>query len=271
MGLELSYHQTHTHHLKVQTFPIPIEGESCAVFQNGNIYFSAEDQPLYSFTASESSQAPKIDTVTEDPVLGLAAYHAGSEDFLFVVDSMSLHVYDRNLKQKGSALLIGIPDLSVEGGLSIRQSDSMGYPSGTFAFAFEGEEDVGVAIGSLQAILAVSNIRPDTKFNPSKKPCQKCTQPISKKCANNGYHQRGTCQCLAGYGGGDCSKITCQNSCSGHGSCIAPNSCKCAPGRAGPDCSFIAAQAKYETDANGGDVLSLRPRAMRVLDLRSSI
>jgi 3-phytase len=209
---------------------------------------------LYSFAASESSQAPKIKTVTEDiPILGLAAYHAGSEDFLFIVDSESLHVYDSTLKQKGSALLTGIPDLSVEGGLSIRQSASIDSNSGAFAFAFEGEEDVGVAVGSLQAILAVSKIRPNTKYDPSKKTCQKCTQPISKECSNNGYSQRGTCQCLAGFGGRDCSKVTCQNSCSGHGSCIAPNTCKCAPGRSGPDCSFVAVQAKYETDANGGD------------------
>ncbi|KAF2448745.1 thermostable phytase [Karstenula rhodostoma CBS 690.94] len=240
--------------LEVQTFPIPIEGESCAVLRDGTVFFSAEDQPLYSFTASESLQAPKIKILTQDiPTFGLAAYHAGSEDFLLVVDSESLHVYDRNLGQKGSVLLTGIPDLSVEGGLSILQSASKGYPSGAFAFAFEGEEDTGVAIGSLQAILAVSHIGPNTKFDPNDKTCRKCTQPISKKCSNNGFRQHGACYCFVGFSGRDCSKVTCQNSCSRHGSCIAPNTCKCAPGRSGPDCSFVAVKAKFETDANGGD------------------
>ncbi|OAG04457.1 thermostable phytase [Paraphaeosphaeria sporulosa] len=240
--------------LAVQTFPTPIEGESCAVFRDGTVFFSAEDQPLYSFTASESFQAPEIKILTKEvPVLGLAAYHADSEDFLLVVDSESLHIYDRNLNQKNSALLTGIPDLSVEGGLSILQSTSKRHPSGLFAFAFEGEEDTGVAIGSLQAILGASEIRPNTKFDPNERTCRKCTQPISKRCSNNGYNQHGICQCFPGFGGGDCSKITCQNSCSGHGSCIGPNICKCAPGRSGPDCSFVAVKAKYETDANGGD------------------
>lgn len=218
------------------------------------MFFSAEDQPLYSFTASESSQIPMIKTLTKDiSVLGLAAYHVDSKDFLLIIDSESLHVYDPNLNQKGSVLLTGISDLSVEGGLSILQSASQSYPSGAFAFVFEGEEDAGVAIGSLQAILALSKIRPKTKFDPRDKTCRKCTQPISKKCSNNGYGQNGTCQCFAGFSGRDCSKVTCQNSCSGHGSCIAPNTCKCAPGRSGPDCSFVAVKAKYETDANGGD------------------
>ncbi|KAJ4346916.1 uncharacterized protein N0V89_010849 [Didymosphaeria variabile] len=246
--------------LEVQTFSIPIEGETCTVFQDGTVFFSAEDQALYSFAASESTQAPEIKTVAEDvPVLGLAAYHTGTKDFLFVVDSDALHVYDRRLDLKGSVQLIGISDLSVEGGLSILQSASGPNPSGTLALAFEGEDDTGVAIGSLQAVLAASNIRPYTIFNPSKTTCRKCTQPISDLCSDNGYRQRNSCDCLAGFSGRHCSKVTCQNGCSGH------------------DCSFVTVKAKYETEANGGDgddpaiwIHSTRPDQSRIVTTTKS-
>ncbi|KAF1968764.1 thermostable phytase [Bimuria novae-zelandiae CBS 107.79] len=240
--------------LEVQTFTIPIEGESCATFLDGSVFFSAEDQPLYAFAASESTQAPRIKTVSENiPALGLAVYHGSAGDFLMVAEGATLKVYDHALNQKGAVELFSISNLSIEGGLSILQSSSRKYPYGVFSFAFEDEEDTGIAVGSLENVLAVSRIRPNTKFDPSKKACRKCTQPISKQCSNNGYLQRNSCQCLAGFDGEDCSKVTCQNSCSGHGSCVGPYTCKCAQGWAGPDCSFVAVKAKFETDANGGD------------------
>ena len=162
-------------------------------------------------------------------------------------------MYDSKLNKKGGFALAGISDLSIEGGLSILQSASKTFPSGAFAFAFEGEEGTGIAVGSLKDILATTGIRADLKYDPSNKTCRRCEQPISKQCSNNGYRQNNACQCLAGFSGRDCSKNTCQNSCSGHGLCIGPNTCKCASGWGGPDCSFTIVQAKYETDANGGD------------------
>ncbi|EDU44073.1 3-phytase precursor [Pyrenophora tritici-repentis Pt-1C-BFP] len=55
--------------LEVQTFAAPIEAETCAVFSAGQVFFSAEDRPLYSFQASESTQAPEIQTCVS-PVSG---------------------------------------------------------------------------------------------------------------------------------------------------------------------------------------------------------
>lgn len=239
---------------QVQTFPIPIEGESCTVFLDGTVYFSAEDQPLFAFKASESTQAPEVTTISEEiSSFGLATYHSDSQDFLIVADKDSLNVYDDKLNRKGSVKLIGVSDLSIEGGLSVFQSASKNFSAGVFAFTFEGGDDAGVAIGSLKDVLSATNIRANTRFDPSKKTCKKCMQPISKKCSNNGYRTGNSCQCLVGFSGRDCSRITCQNSCSGHGTCTGPNICDCARGWAGPDCSFKAVQAKYETDANGGD------------------
>lgn len=240
--------------LQVHTFSVPIEGESCAVFLDGTVFFSAEDQPLFSFKASESTQAPAIDTASETiPVIGLATYHGSSRDYLFVLSDEDLNVYDNRLESRGKFKLSGMADLSVEGGLSILQSASKAYPSGAFALAFEGEKDTGVAVGSLKDVLSLSGIQANIKFNPGKATCRKCMQPLSSRCSSNGYRVRSSCQCLAGFAGQDCSRTTCQKSCSGHGSCIGPNVCKCASGWAGPDCSFKAVQAKYETDANGGD------------------
>ena len=239
---------------QVQTFPTPIEGESCAVFLDGTVYFSAEDQPLFAFKASESPQAPKITTILDKiSSVGLAIYHSSSQEFLFVAHEESLSVYDDKLNKRASVKLAGASDLSVQGGLSILQSSFMDHPAGAFALAFEGEDDAGVAVGSLKDILSTANIRFNTEFDPSKITCRRCIQPISRRCSNNGYLRGNTCQCLVGFGGHDCSNITCQNSCSGHGSCTRPNICRCARGWAGPDCSFKALQAKYETDANGGD------------------
>ncbi|XP_014558823.1 hypothetical protein COCVIDRAFT_93669 [Bipolaris victoriae FI3] len=239
---------------KIQTFPVDIEGESCSVFSNGQVFFSAEDRPLYSFQASETPGAPAIQTVANDvKVAGLATYYGTSEDYLFVAHDTTLDVYDATVKLKGSIALSGISELSIEGGLSILQSAIAGYPSGVVAFAFEGEEDTGVAVGSLSGALESLGIQPNTKYNPASKPCKDCESAISKACSYNGVLGNAGCSCFAGFTGRGCSKTVCKNDCSGQGDCVGPNVCSCKDSWAGPDCSFLAVKPKYETEANGGD------------------
>ncbi|KAH7071106.1 hypothetical protein BKA63DRAFT_419522 [Paraphoma chrysanthemicola] len=240
--------------LEVQTFAVPIEAETCAAFADGQVFFSAEDQPLYSFQAAESTAPPEINTVNEDiKVAGLAVYHSNSSDFLFVAHDEIIDVYDDKIQQKGSISLNGISDLSIEGGLSILQAAAPGYPLGAVAFAFEGGDDTGVAAGSLSGALAAIGVSANTAYDPSKKSCNSCESAITKKCSKSGFAAANGCSCFAGFTGDDCSKETCENNCSGQGECAGPNVCKCEDGFTGPDCSFVAVQAKFETDANGGD------------------
>ncbi|KAF1994122.1 thermostable phytase [Amniculicola lignicola CBS 123094] len=240
--------------VEIQTFAIPIEGETCAISSRGVVYFSAEDRALYSFQAREEVKAPEIKTVSEGmEVAGLATY-TSEGDYLFVAHDEVVDVYDEKLTLKGSIALNGVADLSIEGGLSILQSSATGYSSGALALAFEGEDGSGAAIGSLDGVLAPLGIKPNTKFSPRDSPCKQCDTPICDRCSGNGFcASRNTCQCFAGFAGHDCGKIVCKNECSRNGQCVGPNTCKCRDSFAGPDCSFKIAKAKFETDANGGD------------------
>ena len=78
--------------------------------------------------------------------------------------------------------------------------------------------------------------------------------PWGKGPQRNGFQgNRGRLSCFAGFRGRRCDEFTCPNDCSGNGRCVGPNECKCRDSWAGPDCSFVHVEAKYETDANGGD------------------
>ncbi|KAH3965906.1 hypothetical protein HBH51_146780 [Parastagonospora nodorum] len=240
--------------VEVQTFPVPIEGKTCTVFLNGQVFFSAEDRPLYSFQATESTRAPEVKTVSDKiEVAGLATYHSNSSDYLFVVHGEVMDVYDSKIAPKGTVVFNGVADLSIEGGLSLLQSSTESYPAGIIAFAFEGEDGNGVVAASLASVLAPLGIATNTAYSPKTKPCTRCESAISEKCSNNGFSAGGGCSCFAGFSGKECNKNACLNDCSGHGKCDGPNVCKCKDGWTGPDCSFVAVKAKYETEANGGD------------------
>ncbi|KAF4552495.1 Hypothetical protein D9617_10g074770 [Elsinoe fawcettii] len=241
--------------LEVQTFASPIEGETCTVFTDGQVFFSGEDQPLYAFQAAETTTVPQIRTVSESiSVAGLATYRSPAADYLFVAHDEVIDVYDSALVQKGTIDLVGIEDLSIQGGLSILQASTTTFPSGAVALAYEGADDTGVAVGSLQDVLSPLGIQENTKYSPKNKPCTRCETTIPDRCSNSGFGDvRTGCSCFAGFEGCDCSDETCLNNCSGHGRCEGPNVCRCRDGWTGPDCSFVAVKAKYETEANGGD------------------
>lgn len=210
---------------------------------------------LYSFQAVESTTAPVVRIVNDNlKIEGLGAYHTNSSDYLLIAHDDAIELYDESLTLKSSVQLEGIEELSIGGDVSILQSETASYPSGALALAFEGKDDSGIAVGSLESALKAVGIEVNASYNPRTKPCGNCTRPISKLCSNSGFSGTdNTCSCFAGYAGVDCSVITCQNDCSDHGSCDGPNVCKCEAGWAGPDCSFVAVKAKYETEANGGD------------------
>ncbi|XP_006826010.1 uncharacterized protein LOC102805966 [Saccoglossus kowalevskii] len=59
-------------------------------------------------------------------------------------------------------------------------------------------------------------------------------------CSHNGICVDDICLCLGGWTGDDCSSFHCRdvNECSGHGTCVGPNTCKCINGWQGRDCSY---------------------------------
>ncbi|ORY01421.1 hypothetical protein BCR34DRAFT_493881 [Clohesyomyces aquaticus] len=249
-----------THHqdpelVEIQKFKIPIEGETCTVTSTGIVFFSSEDQPLYSFRATESTSPPEILAVSKElEVSGLSTYHGISQDYLLLADDEQIEVLDARMRSVGTILFNGIEDLSIQGGLSVYQASLPGSASGAFAFAFEGGDETGVVLGSLEAALPALGILPNTKYSPSKSLCKKCTDAVCDRCSGNGFcGGRGSCECFPGFAGKTCDRHTCESNCSGYGKCIGPNTCKCYDQWDGPDCSFSAVKAKYETDANGGD------------------
>ena len=210
---------------------------------------------MYSFQASESTEAPEIQTLGQDlKIEGLGTYHSNSSDYLLVAHDDVIDVLDTTTNPKGTIALSGISDLSIEGDISVIQTQLPGFPSGALAFAFEGEDGKGLAAGSLRDALTALDIPANTQFSPKNKPSSNYRSPITDACSMNGFSRgNATCSCFVGFTGDKCDTLVCTNDCSGRGECVGPETCKCENGWTGPDCSFVAVKAKYETDANGGD------------------
>lgn len=225
------------------------------VFSTGQVFFSGgEGNTLYFFQATESTEAPEIRAAREDlKIEGLGSYRTNASDYLLIAHDDTMDVYNSDLQQMSSVSLKGIPDLSIGGDVSVLQTSSEKYLTGAIAFAFEGEDSTGVAVGALGTALSTLGIQSNTAYDPHTKACGYCATPISDSCSSNGYLINGSCGCFAGFSGSDCSQTTCENGCSGHGICDGPNVCRCDTGWAGPYCSFVAVKAKFETEANGGD------------------
>lgn len=230
---------------QIQTFPLPVEPSSCAV-ADSTVYFAAEDENIYSFTAAASTDTPEIEVLGQvsDEISGLAVYISDT-NYLLVSQTDTIEVYTADLQLKGSLTVTGAEDIEIAG-LSIHQANSTQYPYGLLSFAIESDSANGYGTASLEPAFKQLNLKPNTTYTPRRTP-----NPVP---VENGFNnQDGTLSCFAGFSGPQCKTFTCPNACSSHGSCNGPNECVCDAPYAGPDCSWLGTSAKYETDANGGD------------------
>lgn len=236
-------------YLQVQAFPLPVEPSSCAVDPEGVVYFAAENTMLYSFQAAESTVAPEIKAFGEvgDDISGLAVYVSHRSHYLFVAQTDVIEIYSPSLELKGSLAVTGAEDIEIAG-TAIYQSSSSQYPYGLISYAIESDSGVGFGVSSLEPVFTELRLEPNTRYTP------RSARPPQSESKLNGFRNRdGSLSCFAGFTGRNCNRVACSNDCSGHGSCVGPNECQCRDPWAGPDCSWIGVEAKYETDANGGD------------------
>ncbi|CAG8899451.1 unnamed protein product [Penicillium egyptiacum] len=235
--------------LEVQRFNVPVSG-SCAVSPtNGAVYLSGDDNSVYTFTATESTNAPTIKLLgqVDDDVTGLAVYVAPETDYLFVGQSGVVNIYSQKLELKGSLTLTGAEDIETAG-LSLYQSASTQYPDGVLGYSLETDAGKGYGISSLEPVFTDLGLEPNTTYSPRN------IDPSLQGPQQNGFVDRdGSLKCFAGFTGTSCTQFTCPSSCSGNGKCVGPNECQCNDPFAGPDCSWVGVKPKYETDANGGD------------------
>ncbi|KAL4911420.1 hypothetical protein BDW74DRAFT_8194 [Aspergillus multicolor] len=234
--------------LEVQTFPLPVEPSSCAVSpQDDVVYFAAEDDIVYIFTAAESTTAPEIEALgrVSGEISGLAVYVLKTSHYLFVTQKDTIEVYTSDFEPRGFLTITGANDLEIAG-TSIYQSNSTLYPYGLLGFAIESDSGNSFGVASLKPAFTALDLELVTSYTPRQSSAHRPTQ--------NGFlNANGNLSCFAGFTGSNCTQVTCSSGCSARGVCSGPNECECDGPWAGPDCSWIGVSAKYETDANGGD------------------
>ncbi|KAL5335100.1 hypothetical protein BJX70DRAFT_332549 [Aspergillus crustosus] len=236
--------------VEIQTFALPVEPSSCAVSPADDlVYFAAEDDTIYTFTAAESTIAPEVQILghVEEEISGLAVYLTSRSHYLLVAQENVIEVYSPSLELKGTLTLTGAEDIEIAG-TSIYQASSGKYPHGLLGYAYETDSGAGFGISSLEPVFTQLKLQPNTAYTPRGAHCP------AKGLKQNGFkNPDGSLSCFAGFTGPECKQFTCTNACSGHGTCVSPNECKCRDPWAGPDCSWAGVVPMYETDANGGD------------------
>ncbi len=245
---------------QVQTFDVPMEVSSCATAHLlSTMFISAEDKQVFALPLKESTSAPAIEVVGEvtADISGLAMYISGreGEDYLFVASDDAVSIHDaRNLTMLGALKFTDEDDIEIKG-LAIHQAASPGYTSGFMSYAIESDEITGLGLTALDGVLAQLGLQTNTKFDP--RMLYHCAKksPICDTCSRVGYcaKEGAECACFAGQTGPSCGAITCEDNCSGHGTCIGPNKCQCQKGWGGLHCSFVLVEPSFETHANGGD------------------
>jgi 3-phytase len=217
-----------------------------------------DDKGVYVFDLAESTAAPAISKIGEadDDVTGVAVYVSATAgvDYLLVAMKDTVAVYAPPFNLLGNLKLVGHEDIEIQG-LSVFQRSTSKYPSGVLAYAIESEDITGFGVSSLDGAIQNLGLKVNTKYDPTVAGTK--TSPICSACSDHGFCTKNgkgiECSCFAGWHGKSCKTYTCEDNCSGHGTCVGPNQCKCNAGWGGLHCSFVLVQPVAETDANGGD------------------
>ena len=216
-----------------------------------------DGKEVYWFDLAESTQAPEITVFGEvdDDLTGVTIYSSKRRDYVFAAQTDVIEVYEIPRKHVGTLQVTGLEEIEVQG-LHMHQQATSRYPQGVLAYALEADDFQGFGISSFEGTLRELGIPLDTKYDPRHKKSSG-KNPIRKECSYKGFltkSQRSkTCDCFAGTAGPKCQEFTCPDGCSGHGTCVGPNTCQCDKGWGGRYCGFLLVEPKYETEANGPD------------------